>query len=116
MSYPQYIEFRTRDGGVVLIEKADIKFSGVRKAGLSRSDLIEFADKTLEQALESLRANAQAIANTISEMEDPPDELKVTFGIKFSGEINAFTVVKLGGDATYEIVLTWKDMPGSEHS
>ncbi len=105
----RYVEFHTEDGSTILIEVEEAEAPGIRRAGISPEDLVERADKTLEQALGSLRASAQAIVRTVSGLAQPPDEVEVTFGLKIAGEVNALAVAKAGGDATYTVKMTWKN-------
>lgn len=104
----QYIEFPTEDGDTILIEVEEVEAPGIHKAGISPKELIEHADKTFEQALGSLRASAQAIMRTVSGLDQPPDKMDVTFGLKIVGEVNALAVAKAGADAAYTVKMTWK--------
>ncbi len=105
---PRYIEFTTASGDTVLIEVEEAETPGVRKASLSPGEIVERTNKTFEEAISSLRASAQAIVSTVSNLAQPPDELEVTFGLKIAGEVNALAVAKAGGDATYTVKMTWK--------
>lgn len=46
---------------------------------------------------------------TVSGLVQPPDEVKVTFGLKIAGEVNALAVAKAGGDATSTVKMRWKN-------
>ena len=44
----------------------------------------------------------------MSQMVDKPSEVKVTFGLKATGEAGIFAITKLGGEANFSVKLGWK--------
>lgn len=100
-------QFTLSDGSMVLLQTDDMG-GGLFEAGTSAGEAhIVAAQKTFTQALAGVRAAAQDILESISELA--ADEIEVTFGIKMIGELSLFAVGKVGADANYEVKMTWKD-------
>jgi hypothetical protein len=55
-----------------------------------------------------VRRNAQAIIDKVKGLSDSPDEVKVTFGLKATGDLGNLAVAKVGAEANYTVELTWK--------
>jgi Trypsin-co-occurring domain 1 len=100
-------KFRTLEG-VVQVEIAGPaeEQEELGTAGLARRTATR-AMMTFEEAVSVLRPTAQAIAAQFKELEDPPTEVEVTFGLKITGQSSA-TIVSAGGESQLAVTLRWK--------
>jgi len=67
----------------------------------------EKAHQTFEAALDKIRPAAQTIIKKLRALHDPPDEIKVEFGLKLNAQAGAF-IAAAGTEANYKVTLTWK--------
>jgi hypothetical protein len=113
----RYIQYQTADGGTVLVEVEDKADDAVSKGGVVQAsrgveavkDAIEKVETRFEDAMDTVRQNAQTIIDKVKEgLTDPPDEVEVTFGLKATGELGNFAVAKAGAEANYSVKMTWK--------
>jgi Trypsin-co-occurring domain 1 len=109
----QYVEFPLPDGGAVMLESDETK-SGVVKAG-RLADMAEHARETFEQAAENARKAALVILEHMRSLQQAPDAVEITFGLKASGELKTLVVAKAGAEASYSIRLTWKRGEGAQN-
>lgn len=101
------IEFPLEDGGHILVEVETV-ISGQGISPASRpSEIIEKANKSFEAAIATVKPIATAIIGKIRELQDPPDETEVEFGLKLSAEAGA-VLASAGVEANYKVTLTWK--------
>jgi hypothetical protein len=109
---PHYIQFKTKDGGTILVEAADEETlqTGVVKAGLTDKvkETVSLAKDNFEDGLDIIRRNAATFIEKIRGLSDPPDEMEVTFGLKATGEVGNFAVANVGAEASYTVTLKWK--------
>jgi hypothetical protein len=111
-----FIQFIGPDGGIITIE-ADIDEvtppPGVVKVGIQDKvrDTIAVAGQSFEDAMKRiLSSNARIVSEVALALENPPDELEVTFGLGVTGEVGNFAVTKVGGAANYAVRLTWRNL------
>ena len=52
--------------------------------------------------------STQLFVNALKNLDVPPRETEITFGIKVSGEIGNFVIAKSSGEVNYHIKLVWK--------
>ena len=113
----RYIKYQTADGGTVLVEVEGEAEAAIPKGGVVRAgrvgeavqDTVEEVQTRFEDAMEVVRRNAQTIIGKVKEgLTDPPDEVKVTFGLKATGELGNFAVAKASAEANYTVKMTWK--------
>ena len=109
-----YLKYQTADGSVVLVEvesEAVAPQEGVVKAGRIAEkvqDTVEDVQTRFEEAMNAVRQNAQVIISKVKTLQDRPDEVEVTFGLKATGEFGSFAVARAGAEANYTIKMTWK--------
>jgi len=109
-----YLKYQTADGGIVLVEvesEAEVSHKGVVKAGRvgeKVQDTVDEVQTKFEDAMDTVRQNAQVIMDKVKGLSDKPDEVEVTFGLKATGELGNFAVAKVGAEANYTITMTWK--------
>lgn len=109
-----YLAFRGDDGAILI--EADVEETqgdGIVKAGVSdrvRTTLVA-AQRPLTEALTAaIGGHAEALRRAVRELADPPDHMEVTFTLKATGEAGNIAVGRLGGEANYNVRLTW-DQP-----
>jgi hypothetical protein len=70
--------------------------------------MAEQARETFEQAAENARKAALVILEQVRSLQQAPDTVEITFGLKASGELKTLVVGKVGAEASYSVRLTWK--------
>ncbi|MBF6221746.1 hypothetical protein IU479_26985 [Nocardia abscessus] len=114
-----YLEF-DGENGTVLVELGQSEVQpadGVLKAGVAGQiqDNLARAQATFDRALAALIHNsAGAFVRAVNSLDEVPDQIEVSFGIKATGEVGNFAVGKLSGDANYTVKLTWSKPPRRE--
>lgn len=106
------VEFPLQDGGVVVVEidKPETKGGPVR--GLGGGEVMDRAKQTFEAALEKIRPVAGAIITQLRDLSEPPDKVKVEFGVKMSAEAGA-VIASAGVEGNYKVTLTWTNKKGA---
>jgi hypothetical protein len=109
----EYVEFLTADGAVVRVEGAATG-SGAAPYGMQPvgrgGDAVVRAAETFEQALDGVRAAAEAALTTLRGGGLQPDEVEIEFGVKLSAEAGAL-IARTAADAHLTVKLTWS--PGT---
>jgi len=107
----QLVEFDLEEGGSIWVEVDMPEASGMAPALRGTVDVAEKAGQTFEAALEKARPAAAAIIQKLRALHDPPDEVKVEFGLKMSATAGA-VVAATSAEANYKVSLTWKRTTG----
>jgi len=102
------VRFDAGDGATVLIEVEEVASDAVKPVAKKPGELAAQARQTLSEAIDGIAPMIRTLKRQLNDMTDPEDEVEVKFGVKLSGEIDA-VVAKLGGEATYEVTLKWKN-------
>jgi hypothetical protein len=107
---PQFLEYTLDDGTTVLIQApADMQPSGpVKSAGIAQQNIVQ-AERTFNEALESVRKQAKQLRQKLEDLR--ADEVEVTFSLTATGEVGNFAIGKVGIEANYEVTLKWKNTP-----
>lgn len=98
------VEFPLEDGTTMMVEVEESEVEGLER--VSRGDIIERSQQTLEKSLEKVRPAAQYIIEKLRSLHDSPDEVEVQFGINLSAETGA-VLAAAGISANYSIKLKW---------
>ncbi len=99
------IEFPLENGECMLVEVDEPEQGGLVQASRS-GEVIARAQQTLEDALERVKPAAQSVIEKLRKLNDSPDEVQVSFGLKLSAEAGA--VLAAGGiEANYNVTLKW---------
>lgn len=101
------IEFPLEDGDSVLVEVDEPAPEGGVVRAARPGEIAVRVGQTFESAMERVRPAAAAIIAKLRGLADPPDKVKVEFGIKLSADAGAF-VASAGAEANYTVTLTWK--------
>jgi hypothetical protein len=98
------IEFPLEDGTTMLVEVEESEQEGLER--VSRGDVIERAQQTLEKSLEKVRPAAQLVLENLRGLHDSPDEIEVQFGLKLNAE-SGVVLAAASMEANYTIILRW---------
>mgnify|MGYP006303911125 FL=1 len=71
--------------------------------------LAERSEYALDRAMETVRAMAHRVTETVREIKlsERPDEVAVEFGLKLDAEAGAY-IAKAGGEAGFKVMLKWE--------
>lgn len=105
MNDPNLLQFTLADGTPVFVEspKADFGISRVSRGGETRSE----DDRRFEQALARIRPAAQAVLDSLREL-NMPEEIGLEFGVKFSASAGV-VFASADSEATFKVSLKWKN-------
>ncbi len=103
----RFVEFPLEEGGSILVQVAISEEEGRLIKAASPEDLTTKAATSFENALSSVRPIANAVVSKLQNLNYPPDEIGVEFGLSFKAEGNA-VLTKVGGDASFKVNLNWK--------
>jgi hypothetical protein len=102
-----FLEYPLEEGGLILVEVDLPESEGrlVRAAG--SEDLIVKAASSFENAMGSIKPLANAVVSKLQNLNYPPDEIGVEFGMSFKADGNAI-LTRVGADANFKVSLKWK--------
>ena len=101
----QLVPYKLDDGSEILVEVSLPHGAGMVPATRGGGESKE--KRSFAQALENLRPAAQAVIAKLRSLSDPPDEVKVEFGLKLGGKAGAILAAS-SVEANYKVTLTWK--------
>jgi hypothetical protein len=102
------VEFPTQDGGAIVAEVEDlVPAAGATRRGLSRSSVVERAQTSFEDALDTAQPVASSLIGKLRDIADPPDEVQVEFGLSLSANVGAVLVAGASAGANYKVTLKW---------
>ena len=104
-----YIETKTSDGTPIRIEVETSSKSGAGFARSSPAAEAEAAKDAYNQTLNTIRACANGVIETLQNLEAAPSAASINFAIKVDAEAGA-TVAKSVNDAQFKISLSWKQV------
>ena len=105
------ISFPFEPGGNVLIEVDDEGGTTVTR-GLRPSDAVEAAGRSFEAALEAIKPAAVTVASKFRKVADPPEDIEIEFGVKFTGKAGA-CIASASTEAQFRVKLVWKGKPAT---
>ena len=101
------VEFPLEEGGSIFVEvNVPESECQIIKAG-SLGDLPIKAATSFESALDSIKPIASAVISKLNNINNPPDEIGVEFGLSLKADANAI-LTKMGADANFKVNLNWK--------
>jgi hypothetical protein len=108
------VEFPSDTGEPILVEVEDVGLSGETRRGLFPSAVVELAQTSFEDALDKVKPMATSLVGKLRAIGDaagnPPDEVRVEFGIVLNAEAGAVLASASAG-ANYKVTMTWKRSP-----
>lgn len=102
----QLIQFQLSTGESVLIEAEVPEESGIVPSSRGVDTAVIKAQRTLDDALESVKPAAEAILAKLKGINDPPDEVEVSFSLKVSAEAGVF-IASGSLEANYAVKMSW---------
>ena len=102
-----FVEYPLEEGGSILVEVSIPESEGALIRVASAGDLTVKAATTFENALGSIRPLANAVVSKLQDLNYPPDEIGVEFGLSFRADGNAI-LTRVGADASFKVNLHWK--------
>jgi Trypsin-co-occurring domain 1 len=112
MAAMQVVEFPVGAGGTLLVKVADEPTGGPTVRGIRSEQVIQQADRTFEQALQTVREVAQGVLGQLQGLAVMPQEVTVEFGIELTGRTGAI-LVAAGASAQLKVGLTWRPAANS---
>ncbi|OLF10732.1 hypothetical protein BLA60_16005 [Actinophytocola xinjiangensis] len=103
MTQQEIARFPLTDGGSVLVE-VDVP-PGVARAGRA-GDVLREARTQFEKAIGDVRDAAASALAQFTAMATAPDEIELTFGVKFDAEVGA-VIARTGVGGQIEVKLRW---------
>ncbi|MFI9558790.1 CU044_2847 family protein [Nonomuraea endophytica] len=100
-----YVEIPLDGGGRLVVEVEPAEAEEIQRAGRAGRALRQ-AGSTLQAAITSVTPAVESIARKLRDIENPPDRLELTFGIKISGEADV-AIAKTSSEAQFQVVLEW---------
>jgi len=101
------------DGAVVLVEMmtqdTDDDLGGMERAGL-RDRVCSTAEVTFERALGTIGPVVRAVRAQVDALENPPDDVEVSFGLKLTGTSTA-KIVSAAGESHLNLTMRWSQRP-----
>ena len=104
-----FIETKTSDGTPIRIEVESSSRSGAGFARSSPSTGAEAAQDAYHQILNTIRACANGVIETLQNLEAAPSAVSINFAVKIDAEAGAI-VAKSMNDAQFKISLSWKQV------
>lgn len=68
----------------------------------------ELTDDLMDQAADIIKGIASKIPEAAKNNTNPPSEIKVSFSLGVTSELNAW-IIKGSGDASFNVEMTWKN-------
>ena len=102
------VEFPTESGENILVEVDDMEAAGgTTRRGLSTSSVVERAQTSFEDALDTAQPVASGLIGKLRSIADPPDEVQVEFGLSLSANVGTVLVAGASAGANYKVTLKW---------
>lgn len=101
------VEFPLENGEKIFIEvSTPVKYDkGFQMAGDAVNNKVVKASETFERAVQKIKPAAVAIAETFKSLS--PDELELSFGIKFTAEADVI-ISSVSTEINFDVKMTWK--------
>ena len=100
------VEFPLGEGGSVFVEVDEPEGVGTVRAARP-GELAEKAQVTFEEALQRIRPAAEAILGKLRDLDEPPDQVAIEYGLKLNAQAGAI-VASASADAHYKVTLSWR--------
>jgi hypothetical protein len=102
-----FVQYPLEEGGSILVEVDVPESEGGLVKAASTGDLTLKAAKSFENAVAGIRPLANAVVSKLQNLNYPPDEIGVEFGMSFKADGNAI-LTRVGADANFKVSLNWK--------
>ena len=98
------VEFPLEEGGSIIVEVDETETSGTARA--ARGDTLAKARETLEDGLDKVLPAAKSVIEKLQSLDNKPDEIEVTFGIKLNTSLGA-VIASATAEANFDVTLRW---------
>ncbi|MFJ3302116.1 CU044_2847 family protein [Streptomyces sp. NPDC086549] len=105
------VEFKTEDGGVVVVVETADPTTGSRLVSRGEGPAAQTA-RTFEGALDGVRAAAQSALRVFRDGALRPDSVELEFGVKLTAEAGA-VIAKGAAEGQLVVRLSWASGQGS---
>lgn len=104
-----YIETKTKDGSTIRIEVEDTSKAapGFPRKTAATDVSSEAAKDAYQQTLQTIRACADGLVETIQNLQALPNSASIDFAIKIDAEVGAL-IARSRDDAQFRVSLAWK--------
>jgi hypothetical protein len=99
------VEYPLKEGGSILVQVDEPEPEGMVR--VAREGEIAAASQTFEEATERIRPVAASLIAKMRNISDPPDEVRIEFGLNMSAKAGAF-IAEVGTEANFKVSLSWK--------
>lgn len=99
-------QFVIDENTVVLVEFSS-ETGGFREVSNSPEDIAQKSAEALGKAMDTIHHMARRVVAMIDQISDPPSQVEVNFGIKFSSEAGA-VIAKAGMECGINVKLIWE--------
>jgi Trypsin-co-occurring domain 1 len=109
MAMAELVEFKSEQGGAILVEAAEPAGGPVTRGGPGAA-VVE-AEESLDHVVGRLGPAVKGIVSELRGAADWPDEVEVEFAVKISADSNVI-IARAGGEANFRISLKWAGQKG----
>lgn len=110
----EYIETHTKDGTVIRIEvEAGSKTMTGFSSHLSHTDTAEATTEAYNETLNTIRACANGMIDTLQSLEALPSTASIDFALKIDAKAGAM-IARSANDAQFKVSLSWKQAEAGE--
>ncbi len=98
-------QFAVDEHTVVIVEFPER--GGFREVSSSPEDIAQKSAEALGKAMDTIHHMARRVTAMIDQISDPPSQVELDFGIKFSSEAGA-VIAKAGIECSINVKLVWE--------
>jgi hypothetical protein len=84
---------------------------GVQQVAFTSDELVQRSGAALNDAMRVIQQMGDKLQKTVAAMAQRPQEVQVSFGLKFDAEAGAF-IARTGVEASVNVTLSWTGEPG----
>jgi hypothetical protein len=105
------VEYPLQDGGTVLVQVDEVHPDEVTRGLRERAEgIAQRSTQTFEEATSSVTPAARSLIARLQQLENPPQEIGLEFGIQLTAETGAF-IASVAAEANFKVSLTWRSSP-----
>jgi hypothetical protein len=115
---PEYLKIVSEEATVYVeaTRAGSTPTTGVMKAGVSSpAEAVATIQAEMQSIGSAVRAAGSAFVQAISEMSLRPSSVEVTFALKATADLG-FVISKVGGEATFEVIMKWDTNDGNRQA
>ena len=97
------VRYEMKNGSSIIVEEEIDDRGGL----VARSDMVETAKASFEDALASVRPAVEAVLEQIDSLVSKPEEITLELGISLKAEVGAI-IAKTALEGSFKLSLKWK--------